>query len=190
MTDITPADSHLSVLESEVRKSHNLPLNHLTMRTLLDISREIPEDANSLNGPYAEFLAGRFLKGMDLCGELYSLAVSYEMKMDIAKKREFADAMIIRAVERNLKTVKEKEYYAHADGEYIEAAEAFAAAKMFRLLLEQKKDAFYKAHYLMRKIADKSTETETETSYSYVDQNNNSPSDAVNAWVRHSTYKE
>lgn len=154
MAENAEVDNVMS-LEAAVRESHGLPTNRLMMNTVLEISREIPENANNLSPEMAEYLAGRFLKGMDICGELYALAVSFEMKMELGKKQEFSNAMIIRSADRGLRTAKEKEMYAHADPEYLTAAEKYVSAKMFRLLIEEKKDAFYKAHYLLRKVADK-----------------------------------
>lgn len=152
---IEAPDLKLDSLEINVRQAHNLPTTSLILSTLLEISREIPDNANNVDSHMAEYLAGRFLKGMDLCGELYSLAVSYEMKMEIQKKKSFADAMLIRSVPLNIKTAKEKEMYAFSDSEYLKVANEHVAAHMFRLLIEEKKEAFYKAHYLMRKIVDK-----------------------------------
>lgn len=171
MSDLTK--QNMNTLESDIRAIHNLPTDHLVLTTLFEISREIPDNANSIDSHHAEYLAGRFLKGLDLCGELYALAISYEMKQELLKKKEFSNAMIIRASEKGLKTAKEKEICAYADEIYIEAAEKYISAKMFRHLVEEKREAFFKAHYLMRKIVDKNIVTD---SVSYVNSNNSEDS--------------
>lgn len=143
-------------MEEMIRQAHGLDIRNKTMKTIVDISREIPDDASSLIGSVAEHLAGRFLRGLDLCGELYSLASSYEMKTELIKKKEFSNAMLIRSSEHpNVKTAKEKEMFAFSDEGYLAQAEKHIAAKMFRIFIEEKKEAFYKAHYMMRKIVDR-----------------------------------
>lgn len=154
---------NINTLEADIRALHNLPTDHLVLSTLFEISREIPDNANTIDSHHAEYLAGRFLKGLDLCGELYALAISYEMKQELLKKKEFSNAMIIRATDKLLKTAKEKEMYAFADELYLAAAEKHIAAKMFRHLVEEKREAFFKAHYLMRKIVDKNIVSDSST---------------------------
>ena len=178
----TRADS-VTNLEVAMREIHGLPTNQLMMSTVLDISRELPENVNNLSPEMAEYLAGRFLKGMDICGELYALAISFEMKMELGKKEEFSHAMIVRSADFNLKTAKEKEMYAHADKIYLEASHRYISAKMFRLLIEEKKDAFYKAHYLLRKIVDRDVGIDHQ-----LETANPALEDESQAWSRQSTW--
>lgn len=158
MTETKDNIDNLTVLETAVRKANGLPANNLIMGTIAAISCEIPENTTTLNPAMAEYLAGRFLKGIDLCGELYALAMSFEMQMELKKKREFSNAVIVRAVEHNIRTATEKKIYADADEIYLEAAKQYVAAKMFRVLLEEKKASFFKAHYLMKQILNKEIE--------------------------------
>lgn len=151
-------------IESVVRQIHGMDGQRRVLTTLMEISREIPDNVNQLSPAMAEHLAGRFLKGLDLCGELYALAISYELKMEIQKKRDFSNAMLIRSANvPGLKTAKEKEMYAFADAEYLQAADKHVEGKMFRLFVEEKKEAFSKAHYLVRKIVDREQIVDTTT---------------------------
>lgn len=176
------ANDNVALIETAIRQAHGQQTTNIIMHTLLAISQEIPENANNLTPEMAEYLAGRFLKGMDLCGELYALAVSFEMKMELNKKKEFSSAMLIRSAEMNLKTAKEKEMYAHSDEVYLDAANKYTTAKMFRLMVEEKKDAFYKAHYLMRKVSDKDVGIDHMQETSMPDQDN-----VEDGWSRRSS---
>lgn len=148
------ASTKVSSLEYIIRNQLKLPVGELVLSTIIEISQEIPDNPNSLTPSNAQYLAGRFLKGMDLCGELYSIAVGYELKQEVLKKREHGLAFTIRSKNKGLKTAKEKEAYANTDVEYIAAADKYAEAKMFRIRVESMRKDFEKAHYLMRKIAD------------------------------------
>jgi hypothetical protein len=155
-TPITVQTPSIENIEAVIRQSHGMDGRHIVLKTLMEISREIPDNVNALTPPMAEHLAARFLKGLDLCGELYALAVSYELKMEVLKKRDFSNAMLVRSANvPGLKTAKEKEMYAFSDELYLQAADKYVEGKMFRLFVEEKKEAFSKAHYMVRKIVDR-----------------------------------
>lgn len=152
----------VQTIESVVLLASGLDGHRSMLKTLMEISREIPDNVNHLTAPMAEYLAGRFLKGLNLCGELYSLAIRYEGKMEIEKRREFSQAMLVRSAGKpGIKTAKEKEMWAFLDEEYCAAADKYVESKMFRLFVEEKKDSFGKAHYLVRKIVDREQIVET-----------------------------
>ena len=149
-------ESAIQIIESTIRRAHGLDAQQRVLATIGEISREIPENVNHLSPAMAEQLAGRFLKGLELCGELYAMAVSYELKMEILKRKEFSQAMLIRSAGvQGIKTAKEKEMFAFSEPIYMKAADTHVEAKMFRLFIEEKKDSFSKAHYLVRKVADR-----------------------------------
>lgn len=146
----------VEVIEATIRRAHGMDAQNQVMGKLMEISREIPDNVNHLTPAMAEHLAGRFLKGLEICGELYSMAINYEMKMEIQKRKEFSQAMLVRSAGvAGVKTAKEKEMFAFSDEGYLAAAEHYAEAKMFRVFVEEKKDSFSKAHYLVRKIVDR-----------------------------------
>lgn len=154
-----PRDSIFD-LETVVRAENGQTAHKPVWSFLLELSREIPDNTNNLDGHMAEYLAGRFLLGLDKCGDLYSMAVHYEMKTEILKKKELSLAMVVRAADAGIKTAREREMYAFSDEGYLAAADRHAAAKMFRLMVEEKREAFSKAHYLMRKILERSATTD------------------------------
>lgn len=150
----------LSSIEQMVRVSLGLDPSTTLIDQVVAVARELPENANAINPPYAEYLAGRFLKGLDVCNELYALSIGYELKSEISKKKAHGEAFIIRSKTKGLKTAKEMEAYANTDDIYVEAAEKHAEAKMLRVLVENIRSDFEKAHYLMRKIAEKDVNTD------------------------------
>lgn len=146
----------VETIEETVRRANGMNAQNQVMGRLMEISREIPDNVNHLSPAMAEYLAGRFLKGLELCGELYSMAINYEMKMEIQKRKEFSQAMLVRSAGvAGIKTAKEKEMFAFSDDLYLASADRYAEAKMFRVFVEEKKDSFSKAHYLVRKIVDR-----------------------------------
>lgn len=143
-----------SLLEHMIREQLKLPVSNLVIDQIVEIHKEIPSNVSNLNPSYAQYLSGRFLKGMDLCADLYAMAVAYELKKESLKKREHGAALLRRAKEHGAKTAKDKESYANLDEAYLEAADIFADAKSFRILVEMRRKDFEKAHYLMRRISE------------------------------------
>jgi len=141
-----------SNLETKIKTAHGIPSRSSTITTMLNISREIPENVTDITVSYAEHLSGRFLKGMDICAELYTLAISYELRMSALAKAAFSQAMVVRAVEANLSTARDREQWAYSDQEYLAANEHLIEAKMFKTIVEEKKSVLLKAHHLMKSI--------------------------------------
>lgn len=152
----------LSSIEQVVRASLGLESNSVIIEQVVEVAKELPDNANAIGPAHAEYLAGRFLKGLDLCNELYALSIGYELKCEIMKKKSHGEAFIIRSKSKGLKTAKEMEAYANTDDLYIEAAEKHAEAKMLRVLVENIRSDFEKAHYLMRKISEKDVNNDHE----------------------------
>lgn len=147
-------------VEYLAREYLGLPINNSIAKEVSEIAQLFPDNPNSLSPSYAQFLAARFLKGMDLCAELCAIAIGYETKLDIQKRREHGLALIDRSKNKGLKSVKEKEAYAFTDEQYISIAEKHADAKLFRIYVESKRKDFERAHYQMRKLADRDSDLE------------------------------
>lgn len=149
-----PPEDTISKLGRHIKDKVGFPNAALIVGEIKRIAGEIPHSVNSLSPESARELAATFLKGMDLCGELYAVATGYELKMELNKKKEHAIALVVRSQTFQCKTARDKESYADMDVEYLEAADRFIEAKYFRIMIENKREDFSKAHYLMRKIAD------------------------------------
>jgi hypothetical protein len=155
MTTILNSEpSDIERLERRVREGAGWETNHLIMQTIIDISLEIPSNVNTLTVSLAEHLAGRFLQGMVLSGDLVAIALQYEFRMELKKKTAFGKAVVVKAPEAGFKRQKDAEQFAYTDTEYIEACERYISAKSFRARVAEKHKAFEKAHHLMRKIAE------------------------------------
>jgi len=150
--------SELSLLEYMIRKQLDLPVNNLVIDLIVEIHKELPTNVNDINPSYAQYLAGRFLKGMDLCADLYAIAIACELKKEVLKKKEHGNALLNKSKNHALKTAKEKEAFANTDEEYLDACDVFADAKSFRILVEMRRKDLEKAHYLMRKISEEDIE--------------------------------
>jgi len=154
-TSIQTVDmSDIEMFEIRVRESVGLSLNNLVMKTILDISNEMPTNMNAIAASYAENLAGRFLKGMELCGDVAAIAFRYEGQMEALKRKEYSTAYLVRAPEKGYKRQKDQEFYAFQDEEYLAACDKAGMAKAFRIMVTQKHAAFEKAHHMMRKLSE------------------------------------
>ncbi len=143
--------SKIKLLERLICEEMGLSHEKSRLEFLGNLSKEIPQDLSNLSSGMAERLAGRFLKGSDVCAELYAAAIGYELKKEVRKKRAYGDSFF----ESTSKTVKEKEADASRNDKFLDASDLFAEAKMIRVFIEEKKSLFDKAHYLMKQIASK-----------------------------------
>ncbi len=156
--EVSGLGSRAEQIENDIRQAHSLAgSDSAIIVEIFNISREIPQNVHDLDPARAEYLAGSMLKGMAMCGELYSLAVSYELKMEARKKAEFSKAMMVRATEAGFKTAKDREQFAFSDDDFLTAQNKCTEAKMFRTMIEEKKQLFLKAHHLMKDVVSKDT---------------------------------
>lgn len=145
-------------IEIAVRRNAGLPTNNLIMSKIIEISRELPENVNQIAPAFADYLAGRFLIGIDLCGELAGLALANMLRCEMLKKKEYSIAYHVRSAEQGCRTGKDKEQYPFRDELYLEAELKYIEASMFKKMVEEKHSILEKAHYHMRKLADKDPE--------------------------------
>lgn len=146
---------YLETTEAGARDAMGFPSDHLVLSEIIEVSDLIPKDVTTLNAAQAEYLAGRFLKGFEICGDLYAIAIGYESKTESAKKEAYNRALLTRAPQLGHKTAVDKSAYGFIDVDYLAADAKYNEAKMFRLFVAQKHQTFEKAHYHMRKLADR-----------------------------------
>jgi hypothetical protein len=147
--------SDFASIEQLMRDSLGMGSDTQVVDAIIAIGKEFPQDATTISTGTAQYLCGRFLQGTILCNELFAMAVGYEMKMEVARRRALGEAVIIKAKAAGIKTAKECEFYAHTDEDYLAAAEALISAKMIRTLIEGLRKDFDKSHYFMRSIYQK-----------------------------------
>jgi hypothetical protein len=163
--------SRAESIEAAMRRDHTLPDGgSMMISRIFDISREIPKNVHDLDPTYAEYLSGAMLKGMAMCGELYSLSVSYELRMEAHKKAAYSRAMMVKAAELGLKSAKDREQFAFSDQDFLDAQLKCIEAKMFKTMVEEKKQLFLKAHHLMKDVVSKDTDLVEKTQSVRVDE--------------------
>lgn len=146
-------------IEHEMRRDHALPDGGgMLISRIFEISREIPKNVHDIDPSYAEYLSGAMLKGMAICGELYSLAISYELRMEAHKKAAYSRAMMVKASEAGFKSAKDREQFAFSDQDFLDAQLKCIEAKMFKTMVDEKKQLFLKAHHLMKDVVSKDTD--------------------------------
>ena len=155
MSEEQKSDSIMAQLEEQIRAATGYPNIRMMMRTISDYVGQIPDTVSTVDGHTARELAARFLKGQSLCADLVAIAEFYEGKMARKQKAAYSEAFI--EANDKFKTQKEKESYAEISAAHVEASEEHLRAKMFRLLIENKREDLEKAHYFMRKIAEGDT---------------------------------
>lgn len=155
MTNLPPQVSTFALLEKAIKDHIGFSSTRLVIDEIIEIAGGIPDHVGSLSSDQAEHLAGRFLKGCELCGDLYAIALGYELQMEAAKKREYGQAILHRAKDKGYKTAVDKTAYVATDESYQSADKKYNDAKMFRVAVAQKHQLFEKAHYHMRKLADR-----------------------------------
>lgn len=162
--------SRAEQIETRIRAAHQLADGgELMILRIFKISEQIPQNINDIDPPYARYLSGLTLSGMSMCGEMYPMAVSYEMKMDSLKKSAFSRAMMVTAMEAGFRSAKDREQFAFSDADYIAASDLCIEAKMFKTLVEEKKQLFLKAHHLMKDIVSKDTTLGEDTAPKNID---------------------
>jgi hypothetical protein len=163
-SQIVGLNSRAEAIEMAIRREHTLPDGgEMLICRIFSISKEIPKNIHDLDPSYAEYLAGAMLNGMAMCGELYSLAVSYELRLEAQKKAAFSKAMMVKATQAGFKSAKDREQYAFSDEDFIEASNKCIEAKMFKTMVEEKKQLFLKAHHLMKDVVSKDTDLVEKT---------------------------
>lgn len=116
-----------------------------------ELSKHVPKDGHVDLG-IAENLAVRFLRGADACAELLGKLTWWLAKKEDEKRAVFKEAMLIRAAGAGYKTAKEKQAFAEADSQYLDACENVSRAKVMVQWCKDKQRSLINAHYLMKHI--------------------------------------
>lgn len=170
-TEVSGLNSRAAIIERAMRVEHAMPdTGDMIISRIFTISREIPNNIHDLDMSYAEYLTGSMLKGMAMCGELYSLAVSYELRLEAAKKAAFSRAMMVKASEAGFKSAKDREQFAFSDSDFLDVQSKCIEAKMFKTMIEEKKQLFLKAHHLMKDVVSRDTDLVEKATPSHRDE--------------------
>jgi hypothetical protein len=171
--------SPMQQIEVQVRETLGIRGTNLMVNEIMRISVKIPSTAIGVGAAVARELACSFLKGSELCGELLAMSAAYEEITKINQKSTHSKALLVKANTAGYKTASDKSAYADTDDEFQKSYHDYIKAKMFRTLIENKKEAFDKAHYLMRKISE--TESPLSNELGVEDTNSELDGDAISS---------
>jgi hypothetical protein len=134
---------------------HSFDPMALDITEIKELSSALPRDGNiDINN--AEVLATKYLRGVDLCGELVAMATAYVSKTKDAKQRAYNQAFLIKSsTNKSIKTDKMRVAYAELDDDYSSACEEHNKALAFFKWIESKHKSFEKMHYLCKKILER-----------------------------------
>ncbi len=146
--DITTAGEVLKL-------KYNFDPMALDITEIKELSGALPKDGNiDINN--AEVLATRYLRGMDLCGEIIAMATAHLSKTKDTKQRTYNQAFLIKSsTNKSIKTDKMRVAYAELDDDYSNACEEYNRALAFYKWIESKYKSFEKMHYLCKKILER-----------------------------------
>lgn len=136
-----------------------------------ELSSLIPKDG-LIDINNAEILATRFLRGEDLCNELFSMATAYVAKTETDKKKAFAEAALIKANNAGIKTDKSRAWYAESDPDYINACNKHTEAIAFLTWIKGKSECMAKSHYMMKKLLDRHYQGEQSAGWNGIIEDN------------------
>jgi hypothetical protein len=90
------------------------------------------------------------LEGQNLCQEKIVQIDRWIGSLSSKKNKAWSAAALHKAKEAGFKTIKDKEWYAQADDDYIEACNELVLAKACKKWLENKADYFSGWHYALK----------------------------------------
>ena len=107
------------------------------------------------------------LEGQNLCQERIVQIDRWIGKLDAEKNKAWSTAALYRAKEAGFKTVKDKEWHAQADDDYIEACNQVILAKACKKWLENKASYFSGWHYALKTFLRRDYSIENASSVGY-----------------------
>jgi len=133
-----------------------------------ELSAAIPKDGN-IDINIAENLATKFLRGVDLCGEMLTVATLAIAQAKDDKQRAYNYAFLVKSTSEEwrtkIKTDKMRVSFAELDKDYEEACVRYNKCLAFHKWIDSKMSSFNKMHYLCKKILDRGYEQEKAESW-------------------------
>ena len=137
----------------------------LDITEIKELSNALPKDGNiDINN--AEILATKYLRGLDVCGELAAAAIAHVSKTKDIKQQAYNRAFLIKSSEhKNIKTDKMRVAFAELDNDYMSACVVYNRASAFAKWIDSKCKSFEKMHYLCKKLLDRAYVNESASSW-------------------------
>ena len=118
------------------------------------LSSAFPKDGN-IDTNNAEVLATKYLRGADICGELFAIAAAHVAKAKTKKDIAYNKAFVKNMDDKKIKTDKLRAAMAEIDNDYIDACNKYNENLAFAKWINSKYDSFNKMHYLCKKILER-----------------------------------
>jgi hypothetical protein len=107
------------------------------------------------------------LEGQNLCQERVIQIDRWVGHLEAEKNKAWSNAALTKAIKAGLKTAKDKEWFAQADDDYIEACNELTLAKACKKWLENKASYFSGWHYALKTFLKRDYSLEASSSLRY-----------------------
>lgn len=107
------------------------------------------------------------LEGQNLCQEKIVQIDRWVGRLEAEKNKAWSEAALFKAKEAGFKTVKDKEWHAQADDDYIGACNNLVLAKACKKWLENKTSYFSGWHYALKTFLNRDYSIENASSVGY-----------------------
>lgn len=111
------------------------------------------------------------LEGQNICQEKIAQIDRWVAVLDSAKNKAWSRAALEKSKTLGHKTIKDKEWYAQSDDDYIEASNSLALAKACKKWFENKAGYFSGWHYAFKTFLRRDYSVESATSLNVVRYN-------------------
>jgi hypothetical protein len=116
------------------------------------------------------------LEGQNLCQEKIVQVDRWIGQLDSLKNKSWSQAALTKSKEAGYKTVKDKEWFAQADDDYIDACNKLVLAKACKKWLENKASYFLAWHYALKTFLRRDYSIESASGVGYnIGQTNPEP---------------
>jgi hypothetical protein len=144
----------------------NFSIQNIDIKSIEEVAASLPTNGVvDLN--IAEVGLLRTLEGQNLCQERIVQIDRWIGHLESLKNKAWSDAALSKAIKSGLKTAKDKEWFAQADDDYIEACNNLILAKASKKWLENKAGYFLGWHYALKTFLKRDYSIEVASSAGY-----------------------
>ncbi len=116
------------------------------------------------------------LEGQNLCQEKVVQVDRWIGQLESIKNKAWSEAALVKAKDNGYKTIKDKEWFAQSDDDYVDACNNLVLAKACKKWLENKAAYFLAWHYALKTFLKRDYSIETASGAGYnIGQTNPEP---------------
>ncbi len=153
----------------------NFSIKNIDISPIEDIANSLPKNG-IIDVNIAERGLVATLEGQNFCQEKIVILDRWIGFLESEKNKAWSGAALERAKQAGHKTVKDKEWYAQADDQYVKAHNDLVMAKACKKWLENKTNYFSGWHYALKSFLKRDYSIENSSGISYVSGYNDSTS--------------